>query len=405
LVSDAEIQKIATSKNPSPQEITNRKDIEFWKKRLASDSSSETNNVMYANTLEARFHLYGNIEDLKLANTIIEKFNMETKGSQAGLNRKLSTFASLQHRFKDAKSYSEKALKIGENRYASELQMFDTAFELGNMPTAKTLLKKLKKNYEYAYYFRLSKMYHYDGDIDEAIKAMKRASELTNGNINLEQIALSNLADLYLHNGDFESASENYKKSIALDAADFHSLAGLGTVALIHDKNPQAAKMIFDFVNKKTKSPDILLKYIHLAQTIGDQNMEKKYALEFEKMVTNSNYGNMYNKYLFELYDGILNDKKALLNIAEKEQSNRETPQTIAWYAWALYKNNKNQKALEIYKNQISGMPLEGLELYYMGKMMLSENKKYNAKQYFEAANKNKYDLSPSKRKDLEALI
>jgi len=50
----------------------------------------------------------------------------------------------------------------------------------------------------------------------------------------------------------------------------------------------------------------------------------------------------------------------------------------------------------------VSGKPLEGLELYYMGKLMAGLQRKYNAQQFLNAAYKNRYDLSPFKQKDLE---
>jgi len=55
-----------------------------------------------------------------------------------------------------------------------------------------------------------------------------------------------------------------------------------------------------------------------------------------------------------------------------------------------------------MYEKFVSGKPLEGLELYWMGKIMQGLNKGYNANEFFKAAEKNKYDLSPAKIKDLE---
>jgi predicted Zn-dependent protease len=92
-----------------------------------------------------------------------------------------------------------------------------------------------------------------------------------------------------------------------------------------------------------------------------------------------------------------LNEPQKMLAVAEREIKNRATPQTYAWYVWALFKNNQKQKAFQVYEEFVSEKPLEGLELYYMGQMMQESNKAYNAKNYFEAAYKNRYDLSPNK--------
>lgn len=405
LVSNKNIDEIVKSSSLSAIEISNNKDIEFWKNRLKTDPRGETNLVNYATTLAARFAIYGDIDDLIKARQVIDSVHKSNTIKNASTYRTLAKFASLQHQFKNAEVLSQNALNLGENRYASELQMFDAAFELGNISTAKTLLKKLKKNFEYAYYFRLAKMHHYDGNLEEAIMALKKASELTNGNKNLEQIALSNLGDLYLHSGDFKSAFENYNASVRIDAADFHSISGLALISLYHDKNHEGAKKLLEYVKSKTKSPDVLIQMINLSQEICDNKQEKIYALEFVEKVSSPKYGNMYNKYLIALFDGILNNNQKMLLVAENELLNRKTPQTYSWLAWALHKNNQDKKALDVYKKHISEQPLEGFELFLVGKLMLSQQKKYNAERYFEAANKNSYDLNPRQRKELETFL
>jgi hypothetical protein len=113
----------------------------------------------------------------------------------------------------------------------------------------------------------------------------------------------------------------------------------------------------------------------------------------------------MYHKYLVELYTGILQSPDKALAIAEKEINNRSTPQTYAWLAWTLHKVGNDTKALEVYKAHVSGKPLEALELYWMGKMMKDMSKNYNAGEFFKAANKNLFDLSPEKQRDLKSLL
>ena len=113
----------------------------------------------------------------------------------------------------------------------------------------------------------------------------------------------------------------------------------------------------------------------------------------------------MYNKYLIDLYSNFLNEPAKAVVIAERELKNRVTAQTYSWYVWSLFKNGQKKKAMELYEKYVTGKPLEGLELYYMGKMMKAMNKGYNAAQYFKAAYKNRYDLSPEKQRDLEGII
>jgi tetratricopeptide (TPR) repeat protein len=188
------------------------------------------------------------------------------------------------------------------------------------------------------------------------------------------------------------------------NAADFHSLQGLGRIALMKDNNPVAAEKIFRFITTKNKLPDAVYNLEWVAEQKQDTLLQKNRATEFVNKATASDYGGMYNRYLVELYTGILNDPAKALAIAEKELANRSTPQTYAWLVWALHASGNDTRALEVYKAKVSGKPLEALELYWMGKMMKAIGENYNAGEFFKAANKNFYDLSPCKQKDLSGM-
>jgi len=142
-----------------------------------------------------------------------------------------------------------------------------------------------------------------------------------------------------------------------------------------------------------------------VAESRGDTLLEKKYAEAFAVQASDSLYGNMYNKYLIELYTGILKNPVRAEYLAKRELENRSTPQTYAWYAWTLFSNGKKEAAMEQFQRNISGRPLEGLELYWMGKLMQCMNKEYNANAFFEAAYTNKYDLTPGIRHDLKIYL
>jgi tetratricopeptide (TPR) repeat protein len=395
IVDQSYVDSLISNYQPSVREKINAIDLQFWKNRLDSLPKSYSNAQKYAQTLDARFRLYGDINDLIEADSINNWLNKEFKEKDAGIFRTLATNSMQQHRFGNAKEYIKNAINIGSEKYASELILTDAYFEMGQYGFVKNQLNRLKKTNNYGYFFALAKYHHWEGKLDSAIVSLENAVKWAGNNNYLKQIAISNLADLYLHSGELTNAAKFYKQSIEIDAADYHSLAGLAWIALVHDKKDTLAERTFRFIQSKTKSPDMYLKLAYIAQFRKSIDSEKKYAQAFSDEATKSIYGNMYNKYLIELYGGILDNPQKMLKIAEKELRNRANPQTYTWYAWALFKNNQQQKAFEIYDKYVSEQPLEGLELYYMGKMMQAANKTYNAKSYFEAAHKNRYDLSP----------
>ena len=388
--------------SPSKAALTADSNLAFWERRMEKQPENFGNGPKYASALSSRFHLHGAIHDLLKADSLMKRSNEANQEKEPDIFRTLSSYAMLQHQFHQADSFLQKALKIDGRSIPNTYLDFDVAFELGQYARAKNLLQSLKKGNSYSYLFRRSKYEHYDGSLDSAISCMIQAAEKADNNKYLRQVALSNAADLNIHKGNLSAAYNLYVQSIKIDAADFHSIMGIGWIALVHDKNDSLAKKIFEFVRNHNQAPDALLKLEQVAEAKGDSVMQKQYAVEFVKQVSDSAYGRMYSKYLIDLYTGILHNPAIAVALAEQEINNRPTPQVYAWYAWSLFCNNETGKAYNIFKGYVSSKPLEGLELYYMGKMMQGLSKGYNAQQFFKAAYKNRYDLSPGKVKDLQ---
>lgn len=387
-----------------PEEYkANETDMQFWKGRIDPGNPGLVNELRYASTLVQRFHFLGDINDVLTADSILHVVDITYNHKESFPKMALLRNSILQHRFKEADSLLNEAKKADVKPYDAIAASFDVAFELGQYLLAETELKKIADKKDYGYNFRYAKLAHYKGELDSSIAAMNRAGEIAGTNIPLKQAALSNEADLNLHSGNLQRANDLYMQSIRLSAADLHSIMGLGWIALVHDKNDSLAEKIFRFVRSNTKAPDVLFKLIQVEEARGDSTAQKKQAQQFVEVVTAPAYGNMYNKYLLELYTGILNEPAKAEALAKKELLNRSTPQTYAWYVWALYKNGRLSEAEKIYQQYVSGKPLEGLELYWMGKFMQGQKKGYNAQQFFKAAYKNRYDLSLGMQRHLEA--
>ncbi len=374
----------------------------FWKNRINPKLAGIVSESKYAAALSLRFHLYGDINDMRMADSVIDKEELDFNHKEAAAYLSLVGYSILQHRFKEADTDLKKAETIGLKKYDQLTASFDVDFELGRYSNATTELEQLKSPDDYGYFFRRSKLDHLNGLLDSSIHAMLKAAATEENSDYLKQVALANAADLYIHAGELQKAADLYRQCIHINSADFHSILGLGWIALVHDKNDSLAEKIFAFVHAKNKLPDALYRLTQMADGRADAGLEKKYAREFELLATDSVYGNMYNKYLIEMYTGILKDPTKAEMISKKELDNRATPQTYAWHVWSLFSNNKKQQAYSEYQQFVSGRPLEGLELYWMGKMMQGLNKGYNAQKFFEAAYKNKYDLSPGITMDLE---
>ena len=405
LISSVFIDSLVSNYAPSANTIAADSNLVFWQKRLYSDPENFVNGPEYAIALQSAFRLHGNIYDLLKADSLVRCSNEANQYKEPGLFRSLASLALLQHKFREADTLLQKAIAIDGKSYANTFLDFDIAFEDGQLVRAKELLNSLKNGNKYGYLFRRSKYEHYDGELDTAIACMLGAAKESAGNKYLEQSALSNAADLYIHKGDLATARSLYIQCIKNDASDLHSITGLGWIALVNDKNDSLATKVFQFVQAHTKAPDPLLKLEQAAEAGTDSSLIVRYAQSFVQAATNPVYGRMYNKYLIDIYTTVLHQPAKALALAEEELNNRPTPQVYAWLAWSLFCNNEKEKASNIFTEYVSGKPLEGPELYYMGKLMQGLNKGYNAEQFFKAAYKNRYDLSPAKAEELEKMM
>jgi hypothetical protein len=405
IVENAYVDSLISHYTLPRQVLDNENDMQFWKNRIDPKLPRQVPESKYAGTLIARFHQFGDIHDVKEAEAILKGVNKTYNNTLPGPFVALTGSAMLQHHFAQADMLFNTAKKIGVDGFTMNTLSFDVNFELGMYSNANFYLRRLKEDKDYSYYFRQSKMDHFNANIDSAISNMIRAADQEKSQPYLRGIALSNAADLYIHAGDLQKAASLYKACIKLNSVDFHSILGLGWIALVHDKNDTLAEKIFKFVLTKNKLPDPLFKLYQMAQQRGDKTLEKQYADEFVAKSTDTIYGKMYNKYVIEIYTGILHQPAKAEELAKNELHNRATPQTYAWYAYTLFEDNKKDEAYKVYEQYVSGKPLEGLELYYMGKMMKGLDKGYNADEFFKAAEKNKYDLSPDMSKDLEANL
>ncbi len=386
-------------------EVMLKGDFAFWENRLDSNPTSQTALLRHAGGLVQRFHTYGDIQDLIMADSLYAFANRSSLEKEAGILRSLASLAITRHRFRDADNYVQKALVVGSEKYASTLLLFDTQFELGAYTLAEQALRSCKATNEYGYFFRMSKWKHFQGETDSAVWYMQKAADWSGNSLYLKQTAFSNMADLFMHDGKLQGAYDLYRNNLLQNASDFHSLQGIGRIALVLDKALDKAETIFRFLGSKNKLPDAFYNLIWLAEQKGDKNAQLKAATEFVLKATDTLYGGMYHKYLIEQYTGVLNDPGKALAMAEEEINNRSTPQTYAWLVWSLHKANRDDEAMALYQSKVSGKPLEALELYWMGKMMKEMGKAYNAQAFFTAAEKNLYDLSPDKQMDLKSLL
>jgi len=382
-----------------------RGEIDFWQNRIDLHHPGISNEIKYAGSLIGRFHLTGDIHDVQQAEKELKSIDSVYAGKEAVVYRMFTETALLQHQFQTANMQLQKAKQLGIENYVSNSVSFDVSFELGDYNNAVFNVNKMMSPVDYGYHFRKAKLFHLYGKPDSAAAYMMKAAALAPENSALKGIALANAGDFYIHTGKPKEAAELFKNCIRMNANDVHSIMALGSIAMKTDHDYASAEKLFNLAKQHYQLPDPLFKLYQLAQVQKNKADEKKFASQFASVAVQPMYGKMYTKYLIELYTGVLNQPALAEQIAANELNNRSTPQTAAWYAYALYNNNKIAEAEKIYKTQVAGKPLEGLELFYMGKLMKALNKSRTAHAFFKAADENRFDLSPGMAVELDELL
>lgn len=349
--------------NAKLQKALNNK--EFWSKRIGEDTSKITGVTELASVYSSIFSATGDVEQLNISEQLYTKAKkLSAKNKDAYLRSLAHTYIS-QHRFKEAKKLLDSAYTYKDNRYETELMLFDVTMELGLYKEANSYLKKIKNNSDFNYLIRLSKWSDYQGNLDEAIKYMEKAMQIaeSSGKKQLKVWSYSNLADFYGHAGRINDAYNYYLKTLKLDSDNAYAKKGIAWIAYSYENDTKEANRILDSILKQHKSPDYYLLKAEIAEHKNEIKNVEKFQKQFMSSVTENNYGAMYNTYLIELYAETAPQKA--LSIANKEVANRATPETYSLLALAQLKAGQNEEALHTITTYVEGKTFEPMAQYY----------------------------------------
>jgi hypothetical protein len=389
--------------NPAFQKVQlqkNESEIQFWNNKLLQDTASYANMVEVGFNTLAHFKLTGNVNDLAFADSLFYRSLIKLNNKEASIYLALTQNAITQHKFKEAEQFIYTAEKIGADAGTINLLKFDVSMELGNYLAAELCLRKInnkEKNFDYL--IRQAKFEDYQGKAEASIATMEKAYALLKySNKKSTQIwVTTNLADMYSHSGRIQDAYNMYVKSLQLDSANLYALKGIAHICFVHDKNTDEAERIFKFILSTTDAPDLNLNLAEISEWKGDIKAKNEYLHTFlAKIESNKRYGNMYNKYLVDVY---LNDKLDIakgLSIAENEMNNRRTPETYSWLALANYKANNIGLAMEIINKNVLNKTFEPHALY-TASVVLSKTNKALSEKLKVACKESEFELGPVK--------
>ena len=126
---------------------------------------------------------------------------------------------------------------------------------------------------------------------------------------------------------------------------------------------------------------------------------------EFINQATMPCYGDMYNKYLFNVYVEELKDYNSAYRIAIREVANRPTPESYDLLAYALYKKGQFAESKKVVDKFVKNRCFEPSAKYHLGLIAEATGDMKEANTYFEGALASSFELGPSISEQLGSRI
>jgi hypothetical protein len=381
-------------------------ELEFWKNRLMADTGNYLNMKELSKQYSQRLKLRGDINDLLIADSLLNASSLKINGKDAGVLYAQSQEAITQHRFADAYRYNQQAEKQEPNPYVNHLLNFDAAMELGKYYEASSMISNLRDKNDFNYLLRKAKLEDHYGHLDKAILFMERAVAVMRGKRKSSYLwALSNLADMYGHSGRIKDSYKTYLKVLAEDSANLYCLKGIAWIAYSHDRNTTEAKRIINYILTQTHMPDLLLMLAEIEEWEGNTEEKNNCIAKFISEAGNAAYGNMYNKYLILLYTEELKQYDKAMELALKETNHRPTPETYDWLAWVYFKSSEKQKAFEITMRYVYNKTFEPEAQMHTAFILSNNNRKDEAVKLFNECLESSFELGPQATKQIKEQL
>lgn len=378
----------------------------FWQQRLQRDTGNFVDMMKLASVHLRLFKLKGEINDLQTGDSLLKASTAKLNNNDPDILFAISQNSIAQHKFRDAALYNESAQKAKGDMYTVRLLEFDAGMELGLYQNASRSLATLKNKSSFDYLIRLAKEEDHKGNLDKAIKLMEQAFEkVKNKDKGLYCWALSNLADMYGHAGRIQESYNAYLDVLRKDSSYIYALKGIAWIAYSHDKNTAEAKHILHYILSQTKMPVLWLTLAEIEEWEGNEVKKNAYLRNFLDEIQKPGYGDMYNKYLIEIYLDELKDPGKALAIADKEVNNRPTPETFDLLAWTLYKKGENEKAFSFAKNNVNRRTFEPNAVLHTALIFAGNGKKKEARQMLEECLESSFELGPLLTKEIKKQL
>lgn len=396
-IADASDYNIFLNNAPLKKKVERVKtEAAFWENRLLKDTGDLVNMTELARYQLSLFKSTGDIRCLLQGDSLLNRCSQKLNNTSPELFYSLSQNAVTRHDFIRSANCIEGAVAAKGDPYTIRLLQFDTYMELGRYNEAYKSLSSLKDKTGFDYIIRQAKWEDHNGNLDGAITLMETALGQSKGKNEARYLwTLSNLSDMYGHAGRIADAYKGYIEVLKKDPADLYCLKGIAWIAFSHDHNNTEARRIVNYILSQTAMPDLHLLLADIALQEGNIAERKKVLGQFLSLTANPAYGNMYNKYLIEIYTEDTKEYDKALSLAETEIKNRFTPETCSWLAWSYFKKGDMQKATELADKFVLNKSHEPGTKYLLACIYAGAGEKTKARALFSDCLESSFEIGP----------
>jgi len=343
---------------PLPSNATDES-IRFFQAQLARDPEYYVNYNRLAGAYALKARETGDISYYDLAEKAIRKsLELESQHEEAATAYgQLGAIQFAEHRFSEAASSTERALKLANDPAAMALAG-DAQLEMGEYAKAESFFAKLSapndgrphKGREYLTTTRQASLTWIHGDVERSISLMKRACALAEEvHLPAENMAWTHfmLGEQLFQSGNLSAAEKEMSAALLAFPAYHRALAGMGQVRAGQHRFTEAA----DFYKRAIA----VIPLPTYAGALGDIYRREKKEAQAEKQYALVEYigqlgalnKQVYNRELALFFADHDRHLAEALALAQKELELRHDVYTWDALAWALLKNNRAQEAQE----------------------------------------------------------
>ncbi|HWY71136.1 MAG TPA: tetratricopeptide repeat protein [Terriglobales bacterium] len=333
--------------------------IRFFQAQLARDPDYYVNYNRLAGAYALKARETGDISYYELAEKATRKsLDLESQDEEAvTAYGQLGAIQFAEHRFSEAASSAERALKLADDPDALALAG-DAQLEMGEYAKAESFFARIAApndgrphtGREYLRTTRQASLAWIRGEVERSISLMKQACALSEqAHLPAENLAWTHfmLGEQLFQSGNVSSAEKEMSAALSAFPLYHRALAGMGQVRAAQHQFTVAA----DFYRRAIA----VIPLPTYAAALGDIYHREKKDAEAEKQYALVEYigqlgalnKQVYNRELalfFADHDRRLGESLAL---AQRELEVRHDVYTWDALAWALLKNNRAQEAHE----------------------------------------------------------